>query len=287
MRWWWFGPSATNSELQRELEQMKSAGIGGVEVATLYALALDDPATQFHNYDFVSDEHLDHLRFAAEQARRLGLRMDVTLGSGWPFGGPHIPVTQAAGDLRVEPVPVESGATSVAVPALEAGEKLMAAFLAPAQSANAGLERSPPAASARRPAARNSGWLRRRTPRAVFHLQPHRHDGEAAFGGSGRVCARSLRRRRDHESSARRGRSADVCIRRSSALCGLQRQPGGLRFGLDAGPPRGIPAPPRLRSHAAASGPGGRHRARHGRRPARLGTHADRTRRRTVPAADP
>ncbi len=29
MRWWWFGPSATNSELRRELEQMKSAGIGG------------------------------------------------------------------------------------------------------------------------------------------------------------------------------------------------------------------------------------------------------------------
>ena len=58
MRWWWFGPSATNPELQRELEQMKSAGLGGVEIATLYPLALDDRATGFHNYDFVSDEHL-------------------------------------------------------------------------------------------------------------------------------------------------------------------------------------------------------------------------------------
>ena len=106
VRWWWFGPSATNPELQRELEQMKSAGIGGVEIATLYPLALDDPATGFHNYNFVSDEHLDHLRFAADEARRLGLRVDVTLGSGWPFGGPHIPVTQAAGALRVEAVPV-------------------------------------------------------------------------------------------------------------------------------------------------------------------------------------
>ena len=49
MRWWWFGPAVTKPELQRELEQMKAAGIGGVEVATLYPLALDDPATGFHN----------------------------------------------------------------------------------------------------------------------------------------------------------------------------------------------------------------------------------------------
>ena len=136
MRWWWFGPSAVNPELQRELEQMKAAGIGGVEIATLYPLALDDPATGFHNYDFVSDEHLDHLRFAADEARRLGLRVDVTLGSGWPFGGPHIPVTQAAGALRVEAVPIAAGATFVSVPALEAGEKLIAVFVAPAAGSN-------------------------------------------------------------------------------------------------------------------------------------------------------
>jgi hypothetical protein len=140
VRWWWFGPSATNPELQRELEQMKSAGIGGVEVATLYPVALDDPATGFHNYEFVSDEHLDHLRFAAEEARRLGLRVDVTLGSGWPFGGPHIPVTQAAGALRVESVPLPAGITSLAVPALEAGEKLMATFVAPASGSTSDLK---------------------------------------------------------------------------------------------------------------------------------------------------
>jgi hypothetical protein len=144
MRWWWFGPSATNPELQRELEQMKAAGIGGVEIATLYPLALDDPATGFHNYDFVSDEHLEHLRFAAEQARRLGLRVDVTLGSGWPFGGPHIPVTQAAGALRVEAVPVASGSTSVAAPPLEAGEKLMAAFLVSPAGSNLDMKEAKP-----------------------------------------------------------------------------------------------------------------------------------------------
>ena len=142
VRWWWFGPSATDAELKRELEQMKSAGIGGVEIATLYPLALDDPATGFHNYDFVSDEHLQHLKFAGDEARRLGLRVDVTLGSGWPFGGPHIPVTEAAGALRVESVPVAAGTTSVEVPALEEGEKLMGVFLGPASGGDETLTKA-------------------------------------------------------------------------------------------------------------------------------------------------
>ena len=132
MRWWWFGPSATKPELQRELEQMKAAGIGGVEIATLYPLSLDNPQTGFHNYAFTSHEHVDALKFAAEEARRLGLRVDITLGSGWPFGGPHIPVTQSAGELRVERTNLPPGTTSAAIPSLVSGEKLLAAFLVPA-----------------------------------------------------------------------------------------------------------------------------------------------------------
>jgi hypothetical protein len=140
MRWWWFGPSATNPEIRRELEQMKSAGIGGVEIATLYPLALDDQQAGFHNYPFAAAEHIEHLRFAAETARELGLRVDITIGSGWPFGGPHIPVTQAAGELRVETVVAAAGANSVAVPSLEAGERIIAAFLAPALASGPDLK---------------------------------------------------------------------------------------------------------------------------------------------------
>ncbi len=131
VRWWWFGPAATKTELTRELEQMKAAGIGGVEIANLYALALDDPSTGFRNTPFLSPEHLETLRFAAQEARRLGLRVDVTLGSGWPFGGPHIPVTEAAGMLRVEKLAVDLDTTSIAAPFLEAGEEPISAFLLP------------------------------------------------------------------------------------------------------------------------------------------------------------
>ena len=130
MRWWWFGPGVTKAEIERELRAMKAGGMGGAEVQPVYPMALDDPGTGFHNIRYLSDEFLDVLRFTSEKARELGLRLDLTLGSGWPFGGPHIPVTQAAGMLRCDRVPVPPGASTVRMPYLENGEKLLAVFVA-------------------------------------------------------------------------------------------------------------------------------------------------------------
>jgi hypothetical protein len=80
---------------------------------------------------YLSDEYLDVLRFANQQAKRLGLRVDVTLGSGWPFGGPHILVEHAAGRMRVETVAIIAGSSSVAIPSVSAGESIVAIFLVP------------------------------------------------------------------------------------------------------------------------------------------------------------
>jgi hypothetical protein len=130
MRWWWFGSAVTKPELEREMRMMKQGGIGGFEVQPVYPLALDDPERDFRNLNYLSDEYLDALRFTSQKARELGLRMDVTLGSGWPFGGPHTPVTEAAGRLRCDRVPVPANAASLPMPDIAAGEKLLATFLA-------------------------------------------------------------------------------------------------------------------------------------------------------------
>ena len=90
MRWWWFGPAVTEPEIQRELEQMKAAGIGGVEIATLYPLALDDPASGFRNLPYLSDEYIEALHFAAGEAHRLGLRARYNAGQRLAFRrAPH------------------------------------------------------------------------------------------------------------------------------------------------------------------------------------------------------
>ncbi len=129
MRWWWFGPAVTRTGLERELRQMKSGGIGGVEIQPVYPLALDDGAAGITTHPFLSDAFLDDVRFAARTARELGLRVDLTLGSGWPYGGPQVKVADAAGKLRVERVTVPAGSARVAVPDIRAGERLIAAFL--------------------------------------------------------------------------------------------------------------------------------------------------------------
>jgi hypothetical protein len=131
MRWWWFGPAVTKPELEREMRVMKEGGIGGFEVQATYPLALDDAASGIRNLPYLSDEFIDALRFVSDKSRELGLRMDLTLGSGWPYGGPRVPITQAAGRLRYEHVNVSAGATHVPVPAIGAGERLLAVFLAP------------------------------------------------------------------------------------------------------------------------------------------------------------
>ncbi len=130
MRWWWFGPGVTKAEIEREMRAMKQGGMGGFEVQAVYPLWLDDAEHNFRNLPFGSEEFQQMLGFTAQKAKELGLRMDVTLGSGWPFGGPHIPVTQAAGRLRVDRIPVQANDKYVAVPSMEAGEDLLAVFLA-------------------------------------------------------------------------------------------------------------------------------------------------------------
>ncbi|HVW19916.1 MAG TPA: glycosyl hydrolase [Opitutaceae bacterium] len=140
MRWWWFGPAVTDRELLREMRTMKSGGIGGFEVQPVYPLALDGNPPGLKNLRFLSPEFLDRLRFTAAQARELGLRMDLTLGSGWPYGGPMFTLAEAAGSLRVQNASVPAGEASVPLPALGEAESLIAAFLGPSAGAQASAD---------------------------------------------------------------------------------------------------------------------------------------------------
>lgn len=122
MRWWWFGAAVEKPEILRELQQMKADGIGGVELAFVYPLVVDDPAKKQKNLPFLSPGFLDCVGYAQQQARALGLRVDVTLGSGWPYGGPATTLAQAAHRLRTVEVPIPPGTTSIPYPTLQEGD---------------------------------------------------------------------------------------------------------------------------------------------------------------------
>ena len=102
MRWWWFGPCASEAEIVRELETMRAGGIGGVEVAVVYPQGVDESTNGFRNYPYLGPEFVDRIGFASRTARKLGLRFDVTIGSGWSYGGPYIGPELAAACLRTE-----------------------------------------------------------------------------------------------------------------------------------------------------------------------------------------
>jgi hypothetical protein len=141
VRWWWFGTAVTQPEIQRELEVMKAGGIGGVEVQQTYPLQVDGDLPGVKNNRFLSPEHLEALRFTAEKTKELGLRMDLTLGSGWPYGGPQIVRSNAVVAIHAAaPVSVSPGQTTVTAPAGRNGETdgIIAALLGPVTNTPAG-----------------------------------------------------------------------------------------------------------------------------------------------------
>ena len=152
MRWWWFGPAVEKPELKREMLAMKAAGIGGFEVQPVYPLALDDAGRGIKNLPYLSQGFLDALGYVNQEAHRLGLRVDITLASGWPYGGSYVPVEHAAGQLRIVATPVPQGADSVPLPNISEGESLIAAFLAEGDTHSysaAGAKLLPPASGPR------------------------------------------------------------------------------------------------------------------------------------------
>jgi len=88
--WDWICGNVNRAAITRDLEHMKRVGLGG-------GLLFDVPPLHGYNacptngpVDFMSNEWLDLVNFAAEESHRLGLDFGVVLCSGWNTGGPWI-----------------------------------------------------------------------------------------------------------------------------------------------------------------------------------------------------
>ncbi len=88
-RWWWNGSYVTQKEILRELDVMKQAGIGGVEINTIGMpeFVPADSLAGFKALDWLSPEWNRMVRIAADGVRDRGMIADLIVGSGWPFGG--------------------------------------------------------------------------------------------------------------------------------------------------------------------------------------------------------
>ena len=91
-RWWWLGSAVDKENLQWNLQQYASHGIGAVEITPLYGVQGNDA----NNIPYLSDKWMEMLRYTQEQCKANGIELDMATGTGWPFGGPWVPVEESA-----------------------------------------------------------------------------------------------------------------------------------------------------------------------------------------------
>lgn len=91
-RWWWLGSAVDKENLKWNLSEYRKHGIGAVEITPIYGVQ----GNQANNIEYLSDQWMSMLRYTIEQCERNGIELDMSTGTGWPFGGPWVPLKESA-----------------------------------------------------------------------------------------------------------------------------------------------------------------------------------------------
>src|SRR5512146_1647224 len=105
-RWRWVGSAVDQPNLTRLLTQYRQAGLGGVEICPIYGVK----GAEDRFLDFLSPAWMDALAHTTTEAKRLGLGVDMTTGTGWPFGGPEVSAADASARVNLKVYALEGGA---------------------------------------------------------------------------------------------------------------------------------------------------------------------------------
>lgn len=106
-RWWWLGSAVDAANLSRLLNEYRQAGLGGVEICPIYgAKGYED-----RFIPFLSPRWMEMLAHTTREARRLDLGVDLTTGTGWPFGGPWVLPGDASAKVLLKRYPIAGGGT--------------------------------------------------------------------------------------------------------------------------------------------------------------------------------
>jgi len=109
VRWWWNGNRLDADEILRELEVMKEAGIGGVEINPIAFPGYEDPMG-YESLTIFTEPWLDMLEVALKGAKERGIICDMIVGSGWPFGGEFLKKEEQSQMVTIETIDLEGKA---------------------------------------------------------------------------------------------------------------------------------------------------------------------------------
>ena len=93
--WWWQGCAVDPKGITAQLENFKKSGVGGAHIIPIYGVKGEES----HFLPFLGKQWLDIFNYTVTEAKRLGLGIDLSTGTGWPFGGPAITKINGAKQL--------------------------------------------------------------------------------------------------------------------------------------------------------------------------------------------
>ena len=107
-RWWWMGSAVSANDLKWNIEQYSRAGIGSVEITPIYGVQ----GNSAQELKFLSEPWMKALKLVEDEGRRNNVLVDMNCGTGWPFGGPNVPIEEAACKLGLQTAEIEGKGTA-------------------------------------------------------------------------------------------------------------------------------------------------------------------------------
>ena len=104
-RWWWLGSAVDKENLTYNLEEYAKAGLGAMEITPIYGVQGNDK----NNIPYLTPQWMDILKHTQAEGKRLGIQIDMNMGTGWPFGGPSVSIADAATKAIFQTYKTEGG----------------------------------------------------------------------------------------------------------------------------------------------------------------------------------
>ena len=105
-RWWWLGSAVRPAENSRAASRSSRRP---ASAASRSARSTGRRGRRTKYIDFLSPKWMAMLAHTTTEAKRLGLGVDLTTGTGWPFGGPSVTAADASAKVVVQKYDVAAG----------------------------------------------------------------------------------------------------------------------------------------------------------------------------------
>ncbi|SEM81084.1 alpha-L-rhamnosidase [Mucilaginibacter gossypiicola] len=117
-RWWWPGNFVDSVELKREINLFADHDFGGMEIQPLNFFIPGTPEAKAKIVTWDTPDYYANVAAVMREARKRGLTIDMTDGSGWPPGGPFLKDEDGFITLAFAEKDVTGGDIAIVVPSV-------------------------------------------------------------------------------------------------------------------------------------------------------------------------